>query len=331
MNTGRLKDSDKVGIYMRLFAGRSDVYGTYDPDSGKSWQVKDKVDAAVIHAHLCGRIPFGLYPLTGECTKILAIDFDNEPLEVAVGCVSKFLELGLESYIEISKSKGFHVWLFFNEPVLAANARLIAKKVLADIDKSDAEIFPKQDRLEGDTSYGNFINAPLFARWAIKGRTVFLDYDNMPNAHDDQWAFLAGVKTYNNRQLETLIDKYHLTPDAVHKAVNNNGDSQFGLVPCARTMLENGVNSFQRVSCYRLAVRLRQLGLPFDITVAVLNAWAQKNRPTGGKRIITPKEIESQASCAYQNNNTGFGCSDPAVSSYCDKDCPVYKFKSENQ
>ena len=332
MNTGQLKDIDKVRLFERLFAGRTDVYGTYDPDSGKSWQVKEPVDRSVIHKHLCGHRSFGLYPLVGEHTKILAIDFDNEPLEVAVDCVSKFLELGLDSYIETSKSKGgFHVWLFFNEPVLAANARLIAKKVLADIGKSNAEIFPKQDRLEGDTSYGNFINAPLFGKLAIEERTVFLDYDNMPKACDDQWNFLGKVKKYGNKSLEALIDKYGLTSNKEYISVNNSNNNRFGLVPCAKAMLKNGVDSFQRVSCYRLAVRLKQLGLPFDIAVAALNAWAQKNRPIGGKRIITSKEIESQTSCAYQNNNTGFGCSDPAVSSYCDKDCPVYKFKSENQ
>lgn len=331
MNTGQLKDSDKIDIFMRLFAGRTDVYGSYDPDSGKSWQVKEPVDRSVIRKHLCGHRSFGLYPLVGEHAKILAIDFDNEPLEVAVDCVSKFLEIGLESYIETSKSKGFHVWLFFNEPVIAANARLIAKKVLADIGKPDAEIFPKQDRLNGDNSYGSFINAPLFGKIAIEGRTVFLDYNNMPKACDDQWKFLAKVKKYGNKLLDTLVDKYNLKPESKNIPNSAGNGSSFGLVPCARIMLEKGVDSFQRVSCYRLAIRLKQIGLPFDIAVAALNAWAQKNQPAGEKRIITPEEIESQTSCAYQNNNTGFGCSDPAVSAYCDKNCPVYKFRMSNQ
>ena len=331
MKTGQLKDNDKIALFESIFTGRTDVYGTYDPGSGKCRQVKGKVDKTVILDHLCGHRPFGLYPLVGGHTKILAIDFDDESLEVAVDCVSKFLEYEFETYIEVSKSKGYHVWLFFDEPVLAANARVIAKKVLTDIDKPDAEIFPKQDKLDSNAAYGNFINAPLFGKLAIEGRTVFLDYDNMPNPCDDQWEFLGMVKKYKNRSLELIIDKLDLTTQPPYIAGGNSDGNRFGLVPCAKVMLENGVDSFQRVSCYRLAVRLRQLGLPFDIALAALNGWSQKNRPAGGKRIITPKEIQSQTLCAYKNNNTGFGCSDPAVSRYCDKNCPVHRFKTENK
>ncbi|RKY10694.1 MAG: hypothetical protein DRP56_00310 [Planctomycetota bacterium] len=331
MNTGQLKNADKVALFMQLFTGRTDVYGSYDIETGKCRQVKQRVDENVIHAHLCGRRPFGLYPLVGEHTRILAIDFDHEPLEVAVDCVSAFREFGLESYIEISKSKGAHVWQFFDEPVMAAHARNIAKKVLAEIGKAGAEIFPKQDKLNSATAYGNFINAPMFGRLAIKGRTVFLDYDNMPSAHDDQWAFLASVKTCGNKLLESLIEKHNLPSDPGNRPLCNNADNRFSLVPCARAMLEKGVERFQRVACYRLAIRLKQLGLPFDIAIAVLTVWAQKNTPDGGKRIITAKEIKSQTACAYQNNNTGFGCSEPAVAAYCDKSCPVYQFKMENR
>jgi hypothetical protein len=242
-----------------------------------------------------------------------------------------FLEIGLQSYIEISKSKGYHVWLFFSEFVVAANARLIAKKVLEDIGKSDAEIFPKQDQLEGDTYYGNFINAPLFGKIAIQGKTVFLDFDNMPNPCENQWQLLSQVKTYNNKFLEAVIQKQNISPTSGNMSVQNNTGNNFGLVPCMKTILENGVSSYQRVSCYRLAIRLKQLGIPFDIAVVALNVWANKNTPIEGKRIITPEEINSQASCAYQNNNTSFGCSDPAISAYCDQKCPVYKFKTASE
>lgn len=329
MKISQLNDVEKVLLFMELFAGRTDVYGTYNSE-GKNWQVKERVDEKVIHAHLCGHRPFGLYPLRGKYSKVLAIDFDHEPLEVAVECVVKFNEIGVQSYIEVSKSKGYHVWVFFSEFVIAANIRRIAKKVLNDIGKGNAEIFPKQDELTQDNIWGNYINSPLFGSKVLEGRTVFLDFDNMPNPCEDQWSFLSGVVTHNSSFLRGLLSSLNLADSTDRKLLSDRSDNRFGLVPCMKTILKNGVNSNQRVTCYRLAIRLKQMGIPFDIALAALNAWALKNKPIEGKRIITSKEIEDQTTCGYQCNITGFGCSDPAVSIYCDEKCPVYKIKRGN-
>ena len=102
--------------------------------------------------------------------------------------------------------------------------------------------------------------------------------------------------------------------------------SPFGLPPCVRRMLAEGVTSSQRVSCFRLAVQLKRNGMPYDLALVVLKAWAKKNRPTDGKRIITDKEIEYQTTCAFEKPYRSFGCEDPAVAAYCDKDCPLYAY-----
>ena len=59
-------------------------------------------------------------------------------------------------------------------------------------------------------------------------------------------------------------------------------------------MLRDGVKSFQRVACFRLAVHFRRLSIPQDITVTALTVWAKKNQPQEGKRIITDAEITEQ-------------------------------------
>jgi hypothetical protein len=91
-------------------------------------------------------------------------------------------------------------------------------------------------------------------------------------------------------------------------------------------MLAEGVTSHQRVSCFRLAVQLKRNGIPYDLAVIVLKAWAQKNRPAEDKRIITGREIEYQAKCAFENSYRSFGCEDPAIAAYCNKDCPLYSY-----
>ncbi|MCA9177186.1 MAG: hypothetical protein KDB14_22005 [Planctomycetales bacterium] len=89
-------------------------------------------------------------------------------------------------------------------------------------------------------------------------------------------------------------------------------------------MLEEGVFANQRVACFRLAVQLKRVGLPFDLAVSALMSWAQKNNPDRGKRIITPAEITSQTSYAYRGNYRSCGCEDEAVKPFCDKSCPIH-------
>lgn len=47
----------KIRLFRELFSGQEHVYGTYDPKSGRSWQVKAPVTDEVILAHLTGRGP----------------------------------------------------------------------------------------------------------------------------------------------------------------------------------------------------------------------------------------------------------------------------------
>jgi hypothetical protein len=88
-------------------------------------------------------------------------------------------------------------------------------------------------------------------------------------------------------------------------------------------MLQDGVSQYQRVSCFRLAVHLKRLGLPQDVAASALKAWAQKNRPSAGKRIITDSEILEQISYAFGRNYRTYGCENEAVKPFCDPRCPV--------
>jgi len=96
-------------------------------------------------------------------------------------------------------------------------------------------------------------------------------------------------------------------------------------------MLKDGVVQFQRVSCFRLAVHLKRLGLPYDVTVAALITWALKNRPINGKEVIREKEIRSQTSCAYEKSYVGYACESAAIKPFCDPACPVKQWKKDKE
>ena len=324
--------AEKIRIFRSFFTGLENVYGTYDTETGRVRQVKELVTDEVLLAHLTGKQSYGVYLLTGDRTNALAVDFDEDDLSPPIAYVAGTKRYGISAYIERSKAKGYHVWIFFEKPVIARKARLVAKKILTDMGKSEIEIFPKQDSLNNTVSYGNFINAPLFGSLVHKGRTVFVDPAEPTKPYPNQWELLESVQRVPEIGIDTIItscklaEQNQINEKPAHKndSESVNEVSYFGFPPCARKILDEGVSSNQRVACFRLAIHFKRTGIPCDLTLVTLKAWALKNHPTNGKRIITESEIEAQAKYAYARSYRGFGCENPAIAAYCDGNCPVY-------
>ena len=321
--------SGKVALFRGLFSGLQHVYGTYDPVTKRVRVVKEPVTNDVILAHLKGKQPYGVFLLVDNRTCAIAADFDDGNTEPVTAFVKRAAHYGLDAYVERSKSKGYHAWIFFEEGgVSAAKARLVVQSILEEIDLADTEVFPKQDSLNTKVNYGNFINAPLFGALVPKGRTVFVDPARSFRPFPDQWNVFRSVRRVAESLLDEIIEINELRskpPDEDSPAPSPQvrSVSGFGLPPCARRILNEGVTENQRVVCFRLAVHMRRLGLPFDVALGALNTWAGKNRPANGKRVITKGEIISQTRGAYRNGYRGYGCDDPAIAAYCDDQCPV--------
>ena len=329
-----LSTAEKIRLYKSFFTGLDSVYGTYDLGTGTVRQAKEPVTDEVILAHLKGIQPYGVYLLTGDKTKALAVDFDEDEPALPIAFVAGAKRFGMFAYIERSKSKGFHAWLFFEEPVEAKKARAVARKILADMGKPNTEIFPKQDCLN-NLSYGNFINAPLFGKLVPRGRTVFVEPGEPVKVCDNQWEFLQRVQRIPAIRLDAIIQSCSLdinnaeaAPKESEDTVQNTPEHSFGLPPCIRRILSEGVTFDQRICTFRLAINLKKAGLPLDITIATLAVWALKNSPKDGKRIITEKEIASQAEYAYQKDYRGCGCEEAVIASFCDNNCPLASRKN---
>jgi len=235
------------------------------------------------------------------------------------------------AYIERSKSKGYHAWIFFERPnVSAAKARLVVRNILKEIGRVDTEVFPKQDSLNGNASYGNFINAPLFGTLVPQGHTVFVKPENSLEPYPNQWDFLESVQRVAERTLDEIIEANQLAKECTVTSALTPPQAGppvglCGLPPCARRMLNEGVTHEQRVACFRLAVHLKRIGIPYDMAVAVLRVWARKNKPNGDKRIIADQEILAQTSYAYAKDYRGSGCDQSAVRPFCSPTCGLYQ------
>lgn len=320
--------AEKVDLFRACFPGLDHVYGTYDLASGRSWQVKQPVTDEVIVDHIMGRKPFGRYLLAGTHTHAIVVDYDDDIPDLPVEFLNQAAHYAIPSYIEISKAKGFHVWVFFEEDgVPAQKARGVVKHILDEVEHK-AEVFPKQDVIDlSRGEFGNFINLPLFGRLVLEGRTVFVDPTNALQPVPNQWRLLEAFQRIGESLLDEIIEINEIEMDCPRDSgadlVLGTVEQGWGLPPCARRMLAEGVTDNQRVACFRLAVHLKRQGVPFDIAVAALREWSKKNRPAGGKRIITAMEIKAQTASAFDKGYRGYACDDPAIIPFCEPNCPI--------
>jgi len=162
---------------LEVFAGRVDCYG-----QGDGCCVKEPLTPEVMARHLAGKGAVGIYPVTADnrCRWVCVdLDLPGEPdlaqWAKALGLAEAFQRLSCSPFIERSKSKGFHVWVFFRDAVEAAWGRQVAAKALADAGlPADTEVFPKQDRVDDATPFGNYVNLPYHGPNG-NGRRVMLD------------------------------------------------------------------------------------------------------------------------------------------------------------
>lgn len=143
-----------------LFAGRTDAWGS---DTGGC--VKEPLQLRHFVEHLLGTRGIGVYPLMdGNHVWWGCVDFDegDEPSWVHARNVQMVAEkLGLVTWIERSRSKGYHVWCFAEEPVHAVDMRLALAACCQIAKAPTKEVNPKQtDTTLLAGGYGNYVRLP---------------------------------------------------------------------------------------------------------------------------------------------------------------------------
>ncbi|MBU0976355.1 hypothetical protein KJ918_06150 [Patescibacteria group bacterium] len=311
-------------LFKNTFKGRNDAYGV-----AKGLCVKESLtDEVLLNHFMYGKEHVGVYPLLQDGTSYwIAIDFDNWDFENVKLCSERLKNhYQLSNYVEVSKSKGFHIWLFFNEPVLAKKSRVVVKHIVDEVAEGKIyELFPKQDVIP-ENGYGNYINLPLFYPLAQQGKTVFLNMENGGEPHKDQWGVLQSLKKAGKQTIEEIIQVNSLLNEEKAKIITPSTSEERHGLPCVRKMLSEGVKEGCRDKvAFVLAKQLRNTGMPKDIALDVLMGWDKKNQPPLGGGVLL-KKIDS-AMKGYR----GYDCDDPLIKQFCDKSCPVYKKKEKKE
>ena len=238
----------RLDIFRGLFRGREDIFARrfvssktgksgYQPVCKNRWS-----DGCAEHKRKCEGCPFkefipldeaiirrhldkdaketdviGIYPILEDNTVyFLCADFDDKNCEHGyqddvLSYVRVCKEWGVPAYIERSRSgKGAHVWIFFGEPILAADARRLGFAIIGAAMESNVRLdmksydrfLPNQDFLPKG-GCGNLIALPLQGLARKSGNSVFVDEDF--EAYPDQWPLLSSARKLTASELKAIL------------------------------------------------------------------------------------------------------------------------------
>jgi hypothetical protein len=201
--------NEELDKFIMLFRGRADVYGH---EEGRC--VKEPLTPAVFESHLLGVNAIGVYPIvpTPEGTFIVAwgcSDIDIDDFGMAASIYDALEAGGAHPYLERSRSKGYHIWVFATSPVFAPDMRsmFLAAHQVAEVPAR--EVNPKQVALRHG-QYGNYVRLPYFSGYnCTPARRVIIDrHTQQPIPMD---SFLQNVVT-TDVDIITRLAAYYKPP-----------------------------------------------------------------------------------------------------------------------
>lgn len=271
---GFIPDDPLINVverFKKLFVSRSDTFALQLPD-GSYVRVERPLEDGDLLRHLRGEQVVGVYQLDRDSrVRWVCFDFDahgggKEEAKANALRLLSYLR-GMRAYEKAclleDSGGGYHVWLFFAEPVPASGAKYLAERLL-DGAGVRAEVFPKQEALP-EEGFGSLVKLPL-------GR----------NRKWNNWSVLLDPPDLS--QVEPLrIEVGERRPAEAQERPNLSG-----CVALAR--ISQGVDEGVRdESAFFLARYMYALGLPSYMAHAALLAWDRKNRPPLGERTIADK------------------------------------------
>ena len=154
--------------YMELFDGNRTAVGTENGGSLKVGQWPSFIER---HLKVGGDDAIGVYPLVpfeagddiGWWVKWGCVDFDEGEVESwahACNVRSILAQFNVTAWVERSRSKGYHVWVFASqwEPAWMVRRGLLMACTL--VGAPIKEINPKSERFDDITTLGNYVRLP---------------------------------------------------------------------------------------------------------------------------------------------------------------------------
>ena len=167
-------DVEVVDRFCHLFRGNALAKETADGEF-RPWRGEDGTPVPAngiifeeaIRGHLGGPHRLGVYPLmevkgSPHCNVgWLAVDWDEGDVSFvhAVNVRELLAQLGITAWVEISRSKGYHLWVFLEENLPAQMGRNAMFAACQLVDSPTKEVYPKQVTMPAK-GFGNGIRLP---------------------------------------------------------------------------------------------------------------------------------------------------------------------------
>jgi hypothetical protein len=273
--------------------------------------------------HLEGKTSFGCYMLLDDgSTNFFAVDLDDQiakksngkeqdpaTWDKAVKIKNTFTEIGLNTYIAESKSRGYHVYGFGSAPLSAFLARQACAYVLEKLGIM-AEIFPKQDKLDPKTlPYGNYINIPYFG----DKRKFVKVADKSPV---DLLEALARIQKIAPEQLAKCVKALpKIKKETTTRKLSTPDKTTKKHPPCVIELLKGAGQGARDKAAFALARHYLDQGYTVDETINLLEIWDVKNSPPFNDVNLLADKVRS-AEKGY-----AFGCAtinnEPLFAGFC--------------
>lgn len=294
--------------------------------------------------HLKGRETLGLYQLSADDRVIwlvFDIDVNSELVRQAqlsmvdavanarqhTRSLARLLQgYGIPFLCEYSGSKGYHLWVFFDEPVSASKAQAVGRwleQQVAPPRGIAVEVFPKQS---GRNSLGSLVKMPLGYHQKTKNRCEFMAPDFKPL--QDQWEALRSVPLLTEADLDEIIEEQEIVISQSIRAEETGIDYEpRATLPCFVSLMRQGVSRGMRdVAAFRLGCYLRTRGLPVEMAEGAMLSWNERNDPPMELGLLIEKLNSS-----YRGGYSAFPCSDPMFDHLCDPECRFYPSKLQKR
>lgn len=164
------------------FQGNPETYVTQRKDGGY-YRVSEPFTEQVILDHLSGKITASFYPLFNKQTKVLVFDADD-PVESELNTVGqRTIELSnllsaekVKHITEWSGRRGYHIWLFFDNPINAVSVFSWAQSLVS---KVNSRIFGPIEIMPTTGGLGHAIKLPLGIHRKTGKRSRFVINSNL--------------------------------------------------------------------------------------------------------------------------------------------------------